>query len=349
MNTRSTDNVELSDRARQLLKALIETHIAEGQPVGSRTLAKTSQLRVSAATIRNIMADLEDLGLITSPHTSAGRVPTEAGYRFFIDSLLETRPLNEETIASLESGLRNVSDPHAAVEAASRLLSGITQLAGIVTLPRRTSARLAHIEFIKLDSRRVLAVVVLGYGEVQNRVLVLERDFTRKELQRAARYLNEHFAGLGFGEARERLLKELDQLRTDLNNRMAAVVELGQEALSDEEEEDYVLAGETNLMDYQELLDVDKLRSLFEVFNRKRDILHILDRCANAQGVQIFIGHESGNEILGDCSVVTAPYAVEGKVMGVLGVIGPTRMAYDRVIPIVDVTARLLGAALNSH
>ena len=349
MSAANADIKALSDRARELLKTLIETHISDGQPVGSRTLAKTAGLDVSPATIRNVMSDLEDLGLITSPHTSAGRVPTTAGYRLFVDSMLQTKPLTDVLVNRFKSELDNAHSAPTLTESASSLLSGITQMAGVVTLPKRNTAILEQIEFVRLSEKRVLAVLVMTHGEVQNRVLLLDRDYTRSELQQAANFLNEHFAGLDFVEARRRLITELRQLRADLNSLMAAVIDLGGQALDVDEPQDYVLVGQTLLMDYDELSDVDKLRQLFEIFSTKNDILHILDRCAGAEGVQIFIGQESGNKVLDDCSVVSAPYSVDGRIVGVLGVIGPTRMAYDRVVPIVDVTARLLGSALNSR
>ncbi len=349
MCTTSPDIKILSDRARDLLKALIKNHISDGQPVGSRTLAKTAGLDVSPATIRNVMADLEEQGLISSPHKSAGRIPTTAGYRLFVDSMLETKPLTDALVNRFRSELENSPHSPTLTESASSLLSGMTQMAGVVTLPKRNAAILEQIEFVRLSEKRVLAVLVMAHGEVQNRVLLLDRDYDRSELQQAANFLNEHYAGMDFVAARLSLVTELRKLRADLNSLMESVIELGGQALKVDEAQDYVLVGQTLLMDYAELSDVDKLRQLFEIFNTKNDILHILDRCAGAEGVQIFIGQESGNKVLGDCSVVSAPYSVDGRIVGVLGVIGPTRMAYDRVVPIVDVTARLLGAALNSR
>ncbi len=341
----------LTEREQILLKSLIETHIADGQPVGSRTLAKVCGLDVSAATIRNVMADLEEMGLLTSPHTSAGRVPTAAGYRLFVDSMLQTQPLTDSMVHQLQVELEAAEDSHALVESASGLLSGVTRLAGIVTLPRKDAATLEQIEFVKLGERRVLAVIVLKHGEVENRVLTLDREYSRSELEQAANYLTERYAGMDVMHARSRLVEELQALREDMNTLMESAIELGEQVLNPkrDDEGDFVMAGQTRLMEYEELSDVERLRALFEVFNAKRDILHILDRCTTADGVQIFIGQESGYDVLDSCSVVSAPYSVDGKVVGVLGVIGPTRMAYDRVIPIVDVTSRLLSAALNSR
>ncbi len=340
----------LPERAAQLLKSLIETHISDGKAVGSRTLAKVSGLDVSPATIRNIMADLEEMGLIAAPHTSAGRVPTTAGYRLFVDSMLQTQPINDALLRQLQSQLDTAPDSQALAESASTLLSSITGLAGVVTLPQADVVKLEQIEFVRLSENRVLAVLVLAHGEVQNRVLTLDREYGRAELAEAANYLTEHFGGMDLRGARERLVEDLNALRRDMNHLMEAAIELGEQVLvSDRPQSDYVMVGQTQLMDYAELSDVEKLRQLFETFSTKRDILHILDRCSRAEGVKIFIGHEAGNKAFDDCSVVTAPYTIDGKIVGVLGVIGPTRMAYDRVIPIVDVTARLLGSTLNSR
>ncbi len=340
----------LSEREHILLKSLIETHIADGQPVGSRTLAKVSGLKVSAATVRNVMADLEEMGLLVSPHTSAGRIPTPAAYRLFVDSMLQTQPLTNVVVQQFQAELDAAQDSHALAESASGLLSGVTQLAGIVTLPRKETATLEQIEFVKLGDKRVLAVMVLKHGEVENRVLTLDREYSRSELEQAANYLTERYAGMDVMQARAQLVEELQGLREDMNSLMESAIELGEQVLNpDDDEGDFVMAGQTRLMEYEELSDVERLRALFEIFNAKRDILHVLDRCTMADGVQIFIGQEAGYDVLDSCSVVSAPYSVDGKVVGVLGVIGPTRMAYDRIIPIVDVTSRLLSAALNSR
>lgn len=340
----------LTEREQVLLKTLIEAHIADGQPVGSRTLARVSPLGVSPATVRNVMADLEDMGLLASPHTSAGRVPTAAGYRLFVDSMLQTQPLNDEIVERYKARLDNAQDAHELVRSASGLLSGVTQLAGIVTLPRKGGAILQQIEFVKLGEKRVLAVMVLSHGEVENRVLTLDRDYSRSELGQAANYLTEHFSGIDVSQARSKLMAELDKLRRDMNSLMESAISLGEKVLGEDiDEDDFVIEGQTRLMDYEELSNVERLQALFEVFNTKRDILHILDQCTNAEGVQIFIGQEAGYDFLEPCSLVSAPYSVDGKVVGVLAVIGPTRMAYDRVIPTVDLTSRLLSAALNSR
>ena len=342
----------LNDRAQQLLRTLVEQYIREGQPVGSRSLSRESGMALSAATIRNVMADLEELGFVTSPHTSAGRVPTDKGYRFFVDTLLKVRPLETEAVQIIQQGLVSRSDdPTALVAAASKMLSSITQLAGVVTLPRQEHKELTQIEFLSLSDNRVLAVLVTNGREVQNRVMQLERTYSSEELRRAANYLNQQFAGRDLSTVREKLVAQLKQTREHLNQSMIDAIWLAQQVVASDEARppmQYVIAGETNLMGFAELSSVEKLRRLFEAFNQQHDVLHLLDQSLRAEGVQIFIGHESGHTIFDDCSVITAPYAIDKEVVGVLGVIGPTRMAYERVIPIVDLTARLLGAALNN-
>lgn len=342
----------LNERASHVLKSLIETHVIDGQPVGSKTLARVSGLDVSAATIRNIMSELEEAGYIDSPHTSAGRVPTHAGYRFFVDSLLQVSPVEESSLPEYQALLRRAVNEQSLVQTASGLISSITQMAGIVTLPRHDGVVLRQVEFLQLSDQRVLAVLVMSNGDVQNRVLKLDREYERAELEKVGNYITQHYAGAGLAQARAQLVNEMKALKQDMDSLMASVLDLGEMALDEEEpseSSDFVLAGETRLMDYDELSNVEKLKRLFDAFHQKGDILHVLDRCVSAESLQIFIGHESGNEALGECSLITAPYSADGNVLGVLGVIGPTRMAYDRVIPMVDVTARLLGAALNSR
>ncbi|MDQ2069114.1 heat-inducible transcriptional repressor HrcA [Natronospira bacteriovora] len=342
----------LNDRAQYLLKTLVERYIREGHPVGSRALSRQSGLELSPASIRNVMADLEELGFVQSPHTSAGRVPTVKGYRFFVDTLLTVKKLNRREVSRLELGLRNdEGDFQALLGSASTLLSGVTRLAGVVTLPRRERATWKQIEFLPLSDRRVLAVVVFSDQDVQNRVLRLERGYDREQLHKAANYLNAHFAGKDLTQVREALLAEMREARQSMNELMLTAIQMADQVFDSDRnvESGYVIAGETNLMEFDELSDVEKLRRLFEAFNQKRDILHLLDKAVAAEGVQIFIGEESGYKVLDECSVVTAPYSADDEVVGVLGVIGPTRMAYERVIPIVDMTARLLGHALNSR
>ena len=344
----------LNERAQQLLKLLVEHYIRDGQPVGSRTLARDLGARLSAATIRNVMADLEELGFVTSPHTSAGRVPTDKGYRFFVDTLLKfQQPLANQQIVEIQSRFgEHADDPKALVAAASKMLSSVTRLAGLVTLPRQSHAALSQIEFMPLSDNRVLAILVVNGREVQNRILQLERHYGSEELRRAANYLNQEFGGKELSEVRDHLLAQLKETRENLNQVMLDAIRLAQQVMStpaSSSRMEYVIAGETNLMSFAELSNVDKLRRLFDAFTQQRDILHLLDQSLRADGVQIFIGQESGYTILDDCSIVAAPYTIDQEVVGVLGVIGPTRMAYERVIPIVDITAKLFGSALNSR
>lgn len=332
-----------------MLRALIERYVVDGMPVGSRTLAREAGLQLSPATIRNVMADLEELGFVSSPHTSAGRVPTVQGYRFFVDTLLSVKPLDQRAIEKLRAELVVEQSPKDLVETASGLLSGITQLAGIVTLPRHEHPLFKRVEFMPLSDDRVLAILVAGNDEVQNRILHTERAISAAELQQASNYLNQLFTGKDLDEVRATLLREMQETRSNMNEMMMTAIRMADQVLEHHADEDFVLAGQTNLMGFHELCDVERLRNLFEAFSTKRDILHLLDQCVHGEGIQIFIGEESGYRMLDECSMVTAPYSVEGQVLGVLGVIGPTRMAYEQVIPIVDITARLLGAALNTR
>jgi heat-inducible transcriptional repressor len=341
----------LDERAQTLLRVLVDKYIRDGQPVGSRTLSRDSGLDLSPATIRNIVADLEELGFVSSPHTSAGRVPTIKGYRFFVDTLIKLTPPNGEDMLRFSQGLNEAgSDPQALALSVSNLLSAVTRLAGIVTVPRRAQTSLRQIEFLPLSGKRVLAILVVNDREVQNKILEVQRDFTADELRQATNYLNERFGGHSFSQVRELLLAELKKTRATMNALMIEAIEMANKVFPDSEPRpEFVMAGETNLMGLEELADVDKLKSLFEAFGTQRDILHLLDQSMRAEGVQIFIGHESGYQLLDSCSIVAAPYMAEDDTMGVLGVIGPTRMAYERVIPIVDITAKLLGRALKSN
>ena len=339
-----------SDRAQHLLRVLIQRYISEGQPVGSRTLSKDSGLELSPATIRNVMSDLEELGLVSAPHTSAGRVPTPRGYRLFVDTLVRYRQPQDEDIKLLRRQIRRkADDADALVASVSNLLSEFTSLAGVVTVPRGSHAALRQIEFLPLSENRILAILVINDREVQNQILHTDKDYSASELQQAANFINEHYAGVEMLDVRQQILEDLEQTRHSMNQAMHDIIAVAHAAMEDASHpnEQFVLAGETNLMDFAELSDVDTLRRLFEAFSRKRLILDLMDRSINADGVQVFIGEESGYEILDECSVVTAPYHLDDDTIGVLGVIGPTRMAYDRVVPIVDVTARLLGKTLN--
>ena len=346
----------LGERARHLLRILVESYIRDGQPVGSRVLSRESGLQLSSATIRNVMADLEELGFVSSPHTSAGRIPTDKGYRFFVDTLLRTQPQLTDEVAAAEirrqvDGSRETSKE--LVASVSQLLSTVTRLAGVVTLPLTQKASISQIEFVGLSENRVLVVLVMDDREVQNRITQLERPYSADELKRASNYLNEQFRGRTLAQVRQDILTQLREAHAKLNKVMLDAISVAQQVFeapdSGAERMEYVIKGETNLMGVAELTSVEKLRRLFEAFNEKRDFLHLLDQSLRAEGVQIFIGHESGFQMLDDCAVVTAPYAAGNSVVGVLGVIGPTRMAYERVIPIVDLTAKLLSAALNSR
>jgi heat-inducible transcriptional repressor len=338
----------LDQRARILLKTLVERYIAEGEPVGSRALSRYSGLDLSPATVRNVMADLEDMGFIASPHTSAGRVPTARGYRFFVDTLLTIKPLDRIELGQLEGSLFP-DHPQRALDTASQLLSELTHFAGVVVAQRRSAPAFRHIEFLALSEKRVLLIIVTPDGDVQNRILLTEKNYSPAELTTAANFLNQHYAGLTFEEIRRRVRDELKQLREDMTVLMTAALNAGGEALA-ESADRYVISGERNLLDSQDLSsNMVRLRELFELFEQKTLLIQILDSSTRAQGVQIFIGGESGVSSLDECSVVTAPYQVEGKVIGTVGVIGPTRMAYERVIPIVDITAKLLSSALSKH
>lgn len=337
----------MDKRAQILLKTLIEHYISDGQPVGSRTLSKCSGLDLSPASIRNVMADLEEMGFVASPHTSAGRVPTPRGYRLFVETLLTVRPLPQEEIRLLESELQS-PDPQELVDSAARLLSDLTHFAGVVVTPRRRGVTFRHLEFVPLSDRRLLLILVAADGSVQNRIIMAERAYSPSELTQAANYFNQNFAGHSFDEVRSKLHEELRQMQSDITRLMKAVLEAGERVM--QEEDGLVLAGESKLFDVSDLSsNVDALRKLFEAFENRTTLLQLLDYGQRAQGVQIFIGGESGYSLLDECSMVTAPYEVDGEVVGTLGVIGPTRMAYERVIPIVDITAKLLSNALSVH
>jgi heat-inducible transcriptional repressor len=338
----------LNERSLQLLKTLVERYISDGQPVGSRALSKDSDLKLSPATIRNVMADLEDLGLVQSPHTSAGRVPTVSGYRLFVDTLLTIKPLESSDLTRLHLGLSASEDNSDMIGVASRLLSELTQMAGVVTLPKRELVCLRHIEFLSLSHTRVLVIFVTNEQEVHNKIIHTTKVFSPAELQQAANYLNSIYSGRSLDAVRKAVLKELQEDQERTSQGMLDAVRMAQLAFNqNNEKDDYVLTGETNLMGFSELSDMDRLKNLFEAFSQKQGVIHLLDQCMKADGVQIFIGEESGYQAFDHCSLVTSSYSVSDEVVGVLGVIGPTRMAYEKIIPFVDVTAKLLGAALN--
>jgi heat-inducible transcriptional repressor len=352
--TASSLDKAISERAQHFLKVLIERYIRDGQPVGSRTLAKDAGLDLSPATIRNVMADLEDLGFVASPHTSAGRIPTVSGYRLFVDSLLSLKPLDKTMLRQLERQLDTRGAASGLVDSASRLLSNLTHLAGVVMVPKHNQVRVKQIEFVPLSDVRVLTVIVTSAGEVYNRIIETSRVFNRSELEQLSNYITGHYAGNDLAGIRRLVVREMQETRRHLDALMVQALEVasaafGVEDPGSDELGDFVVAGQTNLMDFDELAQMDSLRSLFNAFTEKQEILHLLDRSLEADGVQIFIGEESGYSTLKDCSVITAPYEIDSEVVGVLGVIGPTRIAYDRVIPIVDITAKILGSALASR
>ncbi len=339
----------LDARAAELLKLLVERYIHDGQPVGSRTLSRMVTLGLSAATIRNVMADLDELGFVASPHTSAGRIPTNRGYRYFVDSLLAPEPLTDEQQSKMAEellpGHRSQADM---VLAASNLLSQLSRMAGVVTIPRRNLAVLRRIEFLPLSGNRVLAILVVNQHEVQNRVIPTERPYGADELERYANLINDQFAGRDLVSLRQQLAQEAADAQSRVNLMLRDAAAMAEQAMRGSEQGDYVVAGQPNLMGFQEMGDVQRLRGLFEALDRKRDLLQLFDQCLGADGVQIFIGDESGYRVLDECSVVSSPYYVDGQVAGVLGVIGPTRMAYHRIIPLVRETARMLSAGLKN-
>lgn len=335
----------LDDRSRNLLKTLIEHYIADGQPVGSRALSKFSGLDLSPATIRNVMADLEEMGLVASPHTSAGRVPTPKGYRLFVDSLLTVQPIAPTQAAMLEGQLQ-VDAPQRVMAHAAQLLSSLSSFAGVVVTPRRGGV-FRHVEFLRLGDRRVLLIVVSPEGDVHNRILQTDRDYSPTELTEAGNFINAHYAGLDFESVRVRLKSELSELRESISSLMTLAVESGEDVFN-RVDDAVLVSGERRLLEVADLSDnMSRLRRLFDLFEQKASLARLLEASTQGQGVQIFIGGESSLVPIEELSVVAAPYEIDGRVVGTLGVIGPTRMAYERVIPIVDITAKMLSTALS--
>lgn len=343
------EKYELDQRAQYLLKQLIISYTRDAQPVGSKNLAELSGLDVSSATIRNIMAKLESLGLVDSPHTSAGRIPTQAGYRFFIDSLLEINDLGRSAKKAISDSFGTDKTSTDLIQSATDILSSITHLTGIISLTHSAPAEIRHLEFMRLSDRRILVILVINQDDVHNKVIQVDRDYTDLELSQAAQTLTRYLIGRDFQSARNKLLTELTELRGDVNTIMESVLKAMEEVCNDSAHDELVTSGESNLFQYAELSDINKLQGLFNVFNEKTDLLKLLDGCTSAEGVEIFIGSESGFSVLSDCSVLGAPYQINGRVVGVLGVIGPTRIAYEQVIPVVDITAKLLSSALNTQ
>lgn len=343
------ESYQLDERAQILLRRLIQSYTKNGHPVGSKSLAQQSGIEVSPATIRNIMAKLEEMGLVDSPHTSAGRVPTQAGYRFFIDSLLEVSDLGKSAEQSLNEAFTVNKTSADLIQTASSMLSQMTQLTGLITVSKPARITIRHIEFMKLSDRRILVIMVINSDQVLNKVIQVDRDYTDLELTEAANLLSRYLVGSSFSKAKNQLRREIKQHKDDVNRIMKSVLEVMGSVCEEDNQNSLLMAGESNLLQFAELSDINTLREIFEIFNQKRDLLNILQGCVEAEGVQIFIGSESGFSVLSECSVIGAPYMVENEVVGVLGVIGPTRIAYEQVIPTVDLTAKLLSSALNSQ
>jgi heat-inducible transcriptional repressor len=338
----------LNERAQILLKTLVERYISDGQPVGSRALLQHSGLEVSSATIRNVMSELEDIGLVSSPHTSAGRIPTGRAFRLFIDTMLVTKPLDSAHVRQLEHKLQP-DNPSRLITQASSILSELSHFTGVVATSKRSAITVRQIEFLRLNDKRVLLIIVMPDGEVENRVLLLDRDYTQSQLTEAGNFLNQNYVGCSFSQIRDRLHGELQQLHQDMSALMAAALAAGEAAEADQAG-DYVISGEHNLLDVADLsADMSRLRGLFNLFEKKTELLQLLEAGRRGQGIHIFVGNESGLASLDECSVITAPYSIDGLVVGALAVVGPKRMNYERVIPIVDITARLLGNALSQH
>ncbi|MCH8105965.1 MAG: heat-inducible transcription repressor HrcA [Proteobacteria bacterium] len=344
-----TEKYELDERAQLLLRQLITSYTRDAQPVGSKNLVEMSGLDVSSATIRNIMSKLEAMGLVDSPHTSAGRIPTQAGYRFFIDSLLEVNDLGQSARKTIADRLSSDKTSNDLIQSATEILSSVTRLTGIVSLTHSVPAEIRHIEFMRLTERRILVILVINQDDVHNKVIEVDKDYTDLELSQAAQTLSRYLIGRDFYSARIKLIEELSDLKGEVNAIMESVLEAMEQVCNDSDQDDLLTSGESNLLQYTELSDINKLRDIFSVFNDKKDLLDLLDHCTSADGVEIFIGSESGYTILSDFSVLGAPYKINGKVVGVVGVIGPTRIAYEQVIPVVDITAKLLSSALNTQ
>lgn len=338
----------MDERAQILLKTLVEHYVTDGQPMGSKALLQHSGLGLSPATIRNIMSDLEALGFVSSPHTSAGRIPTQQGYRFFVDSLLSMQPLESKQIKQLESTLSS-TDQSELITTAADILSELTQFAGMILIPKRKALVFKHLEFMPLSDKRILLIIVSTDGSVQNRIILSDTPYSASSLTEAGNYFNAHYSGQTFEQARYKLHGDLKKMQADISHLMTAALEEPNPSQSKNKEEDVVIAGERNLLNVDELAtNVITLRKLFDVFEQRSSLMQLLDNSQKAEGVQIFIGGESGYSPLDECSMVTSPYQVDGQVVGTLGVIGPTRMAYERVIPIVDITAKLLSNALSN-
>ncbi|HCU05056.1 MAG: heat-inducible transcriptional repressor HrcA [Gammaproteobacteria bacterium GWE2_42_36] len=338
----------LDERSKQLLKLLIEQYIQHGQPVGSKSLAGQPDFPLSSATIRNIMAELEKVGYLHSPHTSAGRIPTDQAYRFFVDHLLMNNELLGEEACSFPQDMESHPDTTALIKNASQVLSSMTQLAGLVSLPKRNRISLKQIEFLALSDKHILAILVFNDREVQNRVIQTDRAFSASELQETANFLNEQYVGKDLLTIRHALLRSMKEDQQTMNRLMKTALDMASQAFQEDiEQEDYVLVGESNLLGLAHITGVDRMQLLFEAFTQKQMILELLDKCLTAVNTQIFIGKESGYAVLDHLSIIATPYQTEGEILGVLGVIGPTRMPYDKIIPVVNMTAKWLSNALT--
>ncbi|MGE4501139.1 MAG: heat-inducible transcriptional repressor HrcA [Hydrogenovibrio sp.] len=341
--------MNLNERSQLLFKHLMALYLNEGRPVGSSVLAKMPDVSVSSATIRNVMADLERMGLIHSPHTSAGRVPTEHGFRVFVDSILTVQPLNASSMKQIEQGFDKAQTQEELLGSASQILSGLTGMASLVMLPNQEQEVLRHIDFVRLNDKRALVVLVLNDLDVQNRVIEFDEPVSASHLEQAGNYLNAHFADRHLYEVKQLLVQRMDELRKTMDQLMVSIVEATDEVIDDKMKQGmpYFISGQTNLLNYDELADAEKLRALFQSFEEHSDMLNLLNKSMQAKGVQVFIGQECGNESYQNCSVITTPYERDGEVMGVLGVVGPSRMPYDKIVPRVDMTARILSSLLN--
>jgi len=337
-----------SHRARRILSAIIDKYIEEGIPIGSKSLSLADNIGLSPASIRNVMSDLEELGFIASPYTSSGRVPTSKGYRFFIDSLLILQPVEATELERIKRRVNlHESNSRELAISVSNTLSAITKLAGIVTIPKQQVTRLKEIDFIKLSEKRILAIIVMNETEVENRILQMKRDYSKDELKQASNYLNTHYEGRSLSYIKKHLINELMQTNESVNSSMSDLIDIADQVLDFTESDEYIVAGQRRLMDFHELSDIKKLRQLFDAFKEKQQLLELLDKSMSTDGIQIFIGEESGYQMFDNCTLITSPYTTEDGAIGVLGVIGPTRIAYQKVIPIVEIIAKLLGKSLK--
>lgn len=339
---------EMNERSQFILKLLIERYINDGLPVGSRTLANQGGLTLSPASIRNVLADLEELGYLSSPHTSAGRIPTELGYRFFINSLLTVKPLQQSLIDQFELQLQATRDHQSLLETTTGLLSKMSHLVSIISVPKQETMTLRHIEFLPLSGHRVLVIIVINEQSVQNRIIATEQKYSASELEQIGNFLTQQFAGCELSAIRQTLMDEMANERQEMDKLLANAINIADLALDIEQaDQDFVLRGQENLLEMAEATGISQLRSLLDAFAEKQSILNLLENCMQAEGVQIYIGDETGHQGLAACSVITAPYQLEGRTVGVLGVVGPTRMHYEQVIPLVDITAKIVSGTLK--